>query len=263
MQEITQQEFSLSMKKQKAIFLISLLLLCATAFQLHQREPFTVYLIGDSTMSVKETHKYPETGWGMPFAYFFDESVAIENRAKNGRSTKTFLSENLWQPVEAKLSPGDWVLIQFGHNDEVKEKTDRYTTPADYQANLRRFITETRAKQAYPLLITPVARRKFDAQGCVVPTHEAYSALVRQLAEETNTPLIDLDQKSQALLQAWGPEQSKLLFLQLAPGEHPNYPEGKEDNTHFSELGARIMAQLVLADIRAQQLGLANRIAKP
>ncbi len=245
--------------------LLSTLLLAGFLLMSFQtgKQPIKIYLIGDSTISIKEVNKYPETGWGMPFAYFFDESVTVDNRAKNGRSTKTFISENRWQPVADQLQPGDWVFIQFGHNDEVKTKVDRYTTPAEYRANLSRFIAESRNKSANPILLTPVARRKFDVQGQVVETHAEYAEIVRQVAKETNTPLIDLDRKSQALLQQLGPEQSKLLYLQLAPGEHPNYPKGKDDNTHFNELGARKMAQLVLAEIKALQLPLAERIRQP
>ncbi|WP_201982760.1 rhamnogalacturonan acetylesterase [Hymenobacter rubidus] len=221
----------------------------------------TVYLIGDSTMSIKEVKAYPETGWGMPFVYFFDETVTVDNRAQNGRSTKSFVAENRWQPVANGLKEGDYVFIQFGHNDEVPTKKS-YTPEADYKNYLVRFITETRAKKAQPVLITPVARRKFDATGKVEGTHNVYSEIVRVTAREQQVPLIDLDRESQALLQQYGVENSKLLFNQVVPGEHPNYPDGKEDNTHFNELGARKMAQIVLADIRALKLELANRIVQ-
>ncbi|GAB3581377.1 rhamnogalacturonan acetylesterase [Hymenobacter daeguensis] len=221
----------------------------------------TVYLIGDSTMSIKEVKNYPETGWGMPFAIFFDETVTVDNRAQNGRSTRTFVAENRWQPVAAALHEGDYVFIQFGHNDEVPTKRS-YTPEADYKNYLIRFIAETRAKKATPVLITPVARRKFDAAGQVEGTHNVYSEIVRVTAREQQVALIDLDRESQALLQQMGVENSRLLFNQLLPGEHPNYPAGKEDNTHFNELGARRMAQIVLADIRALKLELASRIVQ-
>lgn len=221
----------------------------------------TVYLIGDSTLSVKEVKAYPETGWGMPFAFFFDETVTVDNRAQNGRSTKTFVAENRWQPVASALRAGDYVFIQFGHNDEVPTKKS-YTPEADYKNYLIRFIAETRAKKATPVLITPVTRRKFDAAGKAEETHAVYAEIVRATAREQQVPLIDLDRESQALLQQYGVENSRLLFNQLAPGEHPNYPDGKEDNTHFNELGARKMAQIVLADIRALKLELADRIVQ-
>ena len=225
-------------------------------------QKITVYLIGDSTISIKETNAYPETGWGMPFANFFDSTVVVDNRAKNGRSTRTFISENRWQPIVDQLKEGDYVFIQFGHNDESKEKVDRYTTPEEYKKNLSRFIDETRAKKAIPVLLTPVARRKFK-DGIQQETHAEYSPLVRETAKEKSVTFIDLDVKSTELLQKYGEEKSKLLFLQLEPGEHPNYPEGKNDNTHFNELGARVIAQLVLSEIKNSKLELADRIVKP
>ena len=188
-----------------------------------------VYLVGDSTMADKQEKAFPETGWGTPFRYFFDETVTVDNRAQNGRSTKTFLTENRWQPVAAALNPGDYVLIQFGHNDEVPTKRS-YTPEADFRANLLRFVAETRAKKALPVLITPVARRKFDAAGKIEETHGVYAGIIRAVAREQGVPLIDLDQESQALLQQFGVENSKLLFNQLLPGEHPNYPAGRDDN---------------------------------
>jgi lysophospholipase L1-like esterase len=219
-----------------------------------------VYLIGDSTIADKAPKAFPETGWGTPFKTFFDSSVVIDNRAKNGRSTRSFLTENLWQPIADQLQEGDYVFIQFGHNDEVKEKVGHYTTPEEYKKNLVRYITETRSHKANPVLLTPVNRRRFDKEGKVQQTHAEYSPLVREVAQAEKVPFIDLDAKSQALLQQLGEEPSKLLFLQLQPGEHPNYPGGKNDNTHFSELGARKMAQLVLSEIVALRLELADRI---
>lgn len=235
-----------------------LLLLC-TGFILPPKQPLKLYLIGDSTMSVKQVKAYPETGWGMPFAYFFDSSVTVDNRAQNGRSTRSFMQENRWQPVVNELKPGDYVFIQFGHNDEVKTKKT-YTTEEEFAANLEKYVADTRSKNAIPVLLTPVARRAFDASGNITETHAVYAAIVRKVAAAHNVYLIDLDKESQALLQQLGPETSKLLFNHLQPGEHPNYPEGKEDNTHFNELGARKMAELVLAGIKALQLPLAERI---
>jgi lysophospholipase L1-like esterase len=225
-------------------------------------DPITVYLIGDSTMSIKKVSAYPETGWGMPFATFFGPGVAVDNRAQNGRSTKSFMAENRWKPVVDSLKPGDYVLIQFGHNDEVKTKAT-YTTEEEFKANLLKYVLDSRSKKAIPVLITPVARRSFDQNGSIQGTHDVYSELLRQVARENQVPLIDLDKESQALLQQLGPENSKFLYNHLAPNEHPNYPAGREDNTHFSELGARKMAEIVLADIRKLNIGLAEHIAKP
>jgi lysophospholipase L1-like esterase len=232
------------------------------AFTYPAKKKISIYLIGDSTMSVKQVKAYPETGWGMPFVYFFDSSVTVDNRAQNGRSTRTFMAENRWQPVVDALQEGDYVFIQFGHNDEVKTKGS-YTTEEEFKTNLVKYVTDTRGRKAIPVLLTPVARRKFDAAGQVEETHEVYSEIVRTTAKELGVALIDLDRKSQALLQSFGPENSKLLFLQLKPGEHPNYPEGKDDNTHFNELGARLMAEIVLAEIKTLNLELAERIVQP
>ncbi len=224
-------------------------------------EKITIWLIGDSTMSVKDPKAYPETGWGMPFVNFWDSTVKVDNRAMNGRSTRTFLEENRWAPVVANLQEGDYALIQFGHNDEVPTKV-QYTPPADFMTNLSKYITETKARKAIPILLTPVARRKFDNLGNIVETHQEYATLVRTVAIREQVTLIDLDSLSQQLLQQLGPVQSTLLFNHLVPGEHPNYPDGKTDDTHFNELGARKMAELVLAAIRKQVPALATRIVK-
>ncbi|NML63698.1 rhamnogalacturonan acetylesterase [Hymenobacter sp. RP-2-7] len=225
--------------------------------------PLHLYLIGDSTMADKVAGAFPETGWGMPLRTFFDSTVVVDNRAKNGRSTRTFLAENRWQPIVDALQPGDYVLIQFGHNDEATQYPDRYTPPADYRRNLARFVAEALARHAQPVLLTPITRRKFDAAGRVPETHAAYSAATRAVAAEYHVPLLDLDEQSRRLLEQFGPETSKLLFLDLGPGEHPNYPYGRHDNTHFSELGARKMAELAVRAMQAQHLPLAGHLARP
>jgi lysophospholipase L1-like esterase len=227
---------------------------------LQQKKKIKIFIAGDSTAANKEVKAYPETGWGMPFAYFFDSTVTVDNRAKNGRSTKTFISEGLWQKLIDDVHEGDYVLIQFGHNDESKEKTERYTAPEEYKANLTKFINDTRSKKAFPVLLTPVSRRQFDSAGNVKETHAVYSPLVREVAKQTNTPLIDLDELSRQLLQKFGPKNSKLLFMQLEPGEHPNYPQGRNDNTHFNEFGARLIAEIVLKEIKKVCPELAERI---
>lgn len=242
----------------KKIFM-SIGILSLLAFTIPDNKKISIWLIGDSTMSVKDKKAYPETGWGMPFVYFWDSTVTVDNRAMNGRSTRTFMEENRWNPVIEKMQEGDWVLVQFGHNDEVPTKKS-YVTEKDFKANLLKYVNDTRSKKANPVLITPVARRKFDSTGHIQETHAVYAQIVRDVAKENNVPMIDLDRKSQQLLQQMGPDASKYLFNHLKPGENPNYPEGKVDDTHFSELGARKIAELVLAEIRAQRLPLADRI---
>ena len=235
------------------------------SFSFPSKKKIKVWLIGDSTMCLYEPNRAPLAGWGMPFANFFDSSVVIDNRARGGRSTRTFISENCWQPIADSLGEGDYVLIQFGHNDEAKEEKykDRYTPIPDYKTNLIRFITETRAKKAIPVLITPVTRMRFDKEGKMQETHIEYSAAVLEIGKRYNTPVIDLDAKSRDLLQQFGPVNSKLLFMQLDSLEHPNYPAGQKDNTHFNDYGARRIAELVLAEIKKLNLELADRIVKP
>jgi lysophospholipase L1-like esterase len=245
--------------KKTAIAIISLALF---GFMLPEKKKIKIFMAGDSTMSIKETRYYPETGWGMPFVYFWDSTVTVVNKAKNGRSTSSFRNEGLWKSIMDEAGEGDFIFIQFGHNDEVSTKKT-YTTESEFRANLVRYVQETREKKATPLLLTPVARRKFSNNGQIEGTHDVYSRIVREVAEEQQVLLIDLDKKSQALYQQMGVENSKLLFVQLKPGEHPNYPEGKEDNTHFSELGARLIAQLVLAELKPLNTDLNARIYTP
>ena len=167
-------------------FLIFIGVILAIACSMPANKKIKIFLAGDSTIAIKETKAYPETGWGMPFVHFWDSTVRIENRAKNGRSTKTFISEGLWQKLYDDLEKGDYVFIQFGHNDESKEKGERYASPDTFKMNLTRFIKDTRMKGAIPVLITPVSRRKFDAQGLALPTHEIYSALVKEAVSYTH-----------------------------------------------------------------------------
>jgi lysophospholipase L1-like esterase len=233
------------------------------AFSFPEKKKITIWMCGDSTMSIKEKKAYPETGWGMPFVFFWDSTVTIENRAKNGRSTKTFISEKLWQNVIDNVKEGDYVFIQFGHNDEAKEKVERYTTPEEYKTNVKKFISETRNKKGIPVLFTPVSRRRFDADGHAIETHKDYSALVREIASSEKVNMIDLDRKTIELYEQFGKENSRWLFLQLKPGEHPSYPGGRDDNTHINELGARLVAQLALSELKHFFPALADRVIQP
>jgi len=247
----------------RAKYLIIVVLLMS--FVSPHNKKIRVYLIGDSTMCPYEPSRAPLTGWGMPFSYFFDSTVEVINKAKGGRSTRTFIGENRWQPIADSLQEGDYVLIQFGHNDEAKEEKykDRYTSIPDYKKNLTMFIEQARAKKAIPVLITPVSRMKFDSAGNAKETHIEYTAAVYEVAKERQVAVIDLDGKSRELLQQLGPKFAKYLYMQLDPMEHPNWPEGQKDNTHFTEFGARKLAEIVLAGIRGLNLELADHIVKP
>lgn len=218
----------------------------------------TLHLAGDSTMAEKRAEKRPETGWGERLAERFrPDTVRVRNLAMNGRSTRTFIAEGRWQALLDGVAPGDYVLIQFGHNDQSRDKPDRYTPPADYLRNLARFVAETRARSATPILLTPVSRRRFDPQGRLQDSHGEYPALVRALAAREHVSLIDLERRSQALLQEAGADGSRRLFLQLARGAHRNYPDGVEDNTHFSPLGAARIAGEFAWALRESDLPLA------
>jgi lysophospholipase L1-like esterase len=238
--------------------LIAMILLFAGA-GFAQGTPITIFLAGDSTMAMKQPDKRPETGWGeMLASHFKDGSVRIENRAMNGRSSKTFISEGRWQQIINELKKGDFVFVQFGHNDESKDKGERYTPPEDYKKNLIRFVEEVRAKGGNPVLLTPVMRRRFDTDGKFYDTHGEYPGIVRDVAKELKVPLIDMHRASEVVIVKYGVEGSKKLFLQLKPGENANYPNGIEDNTHFSPLGAEEMAQVAVDGIRKNKLKLSK-----
>ncbi len=226
--------------------------------------PITLYLAGDSTMAQKLAERRPETGWGEKLQQYFDiDQVRVENYARNGRSTRTFISEARWQAIVDRLRPGDYVLIQFGHNDESKDKVDRYTPPDQFRRNLARFVADVRAKQATPLLLTPVRRRKFDDAGRLVDTHGEYPDLVRAVAAEQHVALLDMHERSAEILTRYGVDGSRQLYLQLAPGDDPNYPQGVQDNTHFSPLGAELMARAAAEGIRALDIPLARLVHLP
>ena len=216
----------------------------------------TVFLAGDSTCAIKLPDKRPETGWGeMLGKYFKDGTVRVDNRALNGRSTKSFIAEGHWQKILDDLKNGDYVFIQFGHNDESKSKGDRYTQPEDFRRNLSRFVTEVRSRGGNPVLLTPVMRRSFK-DGKFYDTHGEYPDLVRAVAKEQKVPLIDMHRMTESLLVKLGPDESRKLFLQLKPGENVNYPNGVEDNTHFNPTGADEMARLVVQGIRESKIRL-------
>ncbi len=240
-----------------------LIFLCGIFSVFAQKSPIVVYLSGDSTCANKLPEKRPETGWGEMLGQFFkDGRVKIDNRAMNGRSTKTFISERRWQAIIDNLKKGDYVFIQFGHNDSSKDKGERYTPPEDYRKNLIKFITEVRAKNAHPVLLTPVMRRRFDKDGKFYDTHGEYPDIVRNAAKEYKVSLIDMHRESEKLIIGLGAENSKKLFLILQKGESPNYPNGLDDNTHFSPNGAEEMAKLVVAGIRQENIGLWKYLKK-
>ncbi|MFC1569540.1 rhamnogalacturonan acetylesterase [bacterium] len=240
----------------KVAILFVIILICLNC---ESQRVVQIFLIGDSTMADKPIEGNPERGWGQLLPEFFHSSVKINNHAVNGRSTKSFIDEGRWDVVLDSLKPGDYVMIQFGHNDQKDYDSTRYAAPyGAYQSNLIRFVNESKAKKSNPILITPVMRRRFDENGQFYDTHGDYPDVVRELAESLQIPLIDLHQSSKQFIEQLGEENSKKIFLWVKPGEYPRFPEGKEDNTHFSEYGARQIAQLVVKEILKTDLNLKN-----
>lgn len=207
--------------------------------------PHRILIAGDSTVQTYNTVHYPQGGWGQFLACGLKPGTVVLNRAIGGRSTKSFINEGRWDRMMAEMQRGDTVLIQFGHNDATKAKPERYADPAMFRDNLLRFIWMARGAGANPVLVTPVARRSFDAQGKSRADFAEYSAVMRELAASTATPLIDLEGASRNMLDRMGPEGARVFYMNLAAGQYSAFPNGQNDDTHFNELGARAMANLV------------------
>lgn len=218
----------------------------------------TIYIIGDSTAANKKPEAYPETGWGMELQAFFKSDVVVDNRALNGRSTKSFQTEKHWQPILDQLTPGDYVFIEFGHNDEKTDKPAIGTSPAEFKANLVKFVNETRSKKAFPVLLTPISRRSFK-NGVLIDSHGDYPSVTRKVADSLKVPMIDMLFKTENLLNRMGDLQSIKLFNHVDSG-NVNYPIGKKDDTHLSPEGAKQVAGLVVNGIKEQKLNLAKKL---
>jgi DNA sulfur modification protein DndE len=246
--------------KNKILYYTGAFMLLAFLSAFTQKGRITVYTIGDSTMADKDTTGNPERGWGQALPLFFNASeVVIENHAKNGRSTKSFIDEGRWDAVVNKLQKGDYVFMQFGHNDEKQERPEVYADPRGaYRSNLARFVKETQAKGAYPVLMTPIVRRHFDENGILKNSHGEYPDAVRKLAETLNIPMIDMEVKTRNMIELLGAEESKKLFVWFDKGVYPKFPEGKKDDTHLNWDGAVAVAQLAVAGIAEQHLPIAR-----
>ncbi len=243
--------------------LLAPFLLAATlcAGVLPQERP-TLHLIGDSTMADKPApERNPERGWGQLLPRFLDEGVAVRNHAVIGRSTKSFIDEGRWSTVLAALRPGDYVLVQFGHNDQKNQDSARFTNPhTAYRRNLERFVTEARAKGATPVLLSSIVRRSFNAQGVLEDTHGQYPAVTREVARTLDVPFVDLQLLTEELVLRAGPEGSKRLYLWLAPGASAMHPEGRQDDTHLSLHGATEVARLAARALQRSGLPLARHV---
>ncbi len=243
----------------------------------------TIFMIGDSTMANKDiSDDKQERGWGMMLMNYFDDGITVDNHAMNGRSSKSFISEGRWQKVLDKLQPGDYVVIQFGHNDEKKD-TARHTDPGTtFDENLRKFVRETREKGAYPILLNSVVRRNFSGSktavadddlrdntsknlhegDTLIDTHGAYLISPKTVAAEMGVPFIDANKITHDLEQGLGVEGSKKLHMIFAPGETQSLPKGRQDNTHYSIYGATQVSSLIADAICKQIPELAARRIK-
>ncbi len=208
-----------------------------------------IRMIGDSTMADKDLDGgNPERGWGMMLPAFFDETVIIDNHAQNGRSTKSFIDEGRWEKVKEVLKKGEYVFIEFGHNDQPGKPGRSTEVGKDFDENLRTYVREARAKKAIPVLFTPIARRKF-RNDTLVDTHGAYTQALRDVAAELDVPCIDLNVLTSEWLRKLGPEESKKYFMHVAPGTVIKFPEGKTDDTHLNARGARAVARMATQEI--------------
>lgn len=226
-----------------------------------------ILMMGDSTMADKplvksvtdtitgETFEEPflERGWGQLLPELVSEGTEVLNYGRNGRSTRTFIEEGLWTELYGNIAPGDVVIIQFGHNDGVITKRS-YTMPAQFRLNFVAFVNEVKDAGGYPVLCTPVARRRFDESGNLVPTHGEFPDIIRSVAKQTNVPLIDMEEMTSDWLQNAGEEGSKAFFHKLPAGVSRLYPKGLDDNTHFNEEGARAVAQMFVREVKKQEL---------
>lgn len=211
-----------------------------------------VFYIGDSTVQLNRFDTYPQTGMAQVLELFMAPDVRVLPHGKNGRSTKSFLDEGLFEPVRQGMEEGDFLFIQFGHNDE-KDDPLRHTDPfGSFQDNLRYFIREARSRGTYPVLITPIARRLFDGEGRFLPgSHGEYPAAVRQVGEQERVPVADLTALTEAFLTELGDEPSKPLFV---------WPK---DNTHLKYDGAVKMARFLCAELETFGHPYAGLLYKP
>ncbi len=242
--------------------IISILLLLIFGTHLWS-QTITIFTIGDSTMSDKPLNNdNQERGWGQMLPMFFNDSIQINNQAVNGRSSKSFIDEGRWEKVLTKIKAGDYVFIQFGHND-AKPDEARHTQPGStFDDNLRCFVQETRLKKGIPVLFNSIVRRNFNTEGVLTDTHGAYLDSPRNVAKEMNVPFIDMNQITYNLVMSMGVEDSKKLFMWIVPGISAACPAGREDNTHLCYYGAYTIAGLTINNIAKEVPALTKYICQ-
>ncbi|MFI6322778.1 fibronectin type III domain-containing protein [Nonomuraea sp. NPDC050556] len=214
----------------------------------------TVYIAGDSTVQTYDPYWVPQAGWGQVLERFFSTGVAFDNHAIGGRSSRNFISQGRLDTVLRLIRPGDYFLVQFGHNDATVSIPDRYASPADYKEYLRVYVNGARQRGATPILVTPVSR--LDAN----VSFPEYVAKMKELAAEEDVALVDLSALSHAYLGAIGLEAATSVFLHVPAGVYPAFPNGAADNTHFQEYGAIQMARLVAGAVKGLDLPLAGQV---
>jgi lysophospholipase L1-like esterase len=223
-------------------------------------EHLQIYLVGDSTVSNYDSSVAPRTGWGQVLGNYLTTEVLVKNYASSGRSSKSFIDEGKLDEIEMNIRKNDYLFIQFGHNDGKPDK-ERYTNPhTSFKNYINKYVELAKSKQAFPVLITPVQRRSFDESGAFKETHGDYPTVIRQLAAQCEIPLIDLTAKSRRLYERLGAEESKKLFLWFQRGENINYPDGVQDDTHFSLFGANEIAHLVIKEFEKLNLPLVKYV---
>lgn len=200
----------------------------------------TIFWAGDSTVQYNDILTYPQTGIGQVFHLFLKPDVKVSNHAKNGRSTKSFIDESRLTAIYDQITEGDFLFIQFGHNDEKKEDPERYTEPfSEYMTNLEKFVNVARNKKAWPVLITPLERRCFvDGDQLGLGEHSDYVAAMKQIARDLDVPLIDLYSMSRSEMRRAGAEKTKEWYMHLPENVYPSHKEGLVDNTHLKYAGA-------------------------
>ena len=212
----------------------------------------TIFICGDSTAASYKPEQAPLTGWGQAMADMLPD-VPVVNAAMAGRSTKSFLSEGRLIPVEERLRAGDLMLIQFTHND-WSDLVWRHTDPhTSFVNNLAIFVETARLAGAVPVLLTPICLRSF-AEGALQPAHGAYPEAIRTLARSRGVPLIDLYAMSFRAISDMGDEASRRLYMHVAPGEYPAYPDGQQDDVHTRYEGAALYARMVADALRDMRL---------
>jgi lysophospholipase L1-like esterase len=211
-----------------------------------------IYWAGDSTVQNNDITTFPQTGIGQVLGLFLQPGIRIENHAKNGRSTKSFIDESRLPAIYDRITEGDFLFIQFGHNDEKTADPTRYTEPfSEFQVNLEKFVNAARNKKAFPVLITPLERRCFEEDGQLGKGYHAdYVEAMKQTAIRLEVPLIDLYTMSREKLKEAGVEASKEWYMHLPAGKYPSHPEGLTDNTHLKYEGAVVYAGCIAEGLK-------------